>query len=840
MLMLLSTLALALAEKKDDNGEDSEESTPTIAEEVEDWTHYAGLFDLYLDPETGELRMVIDADDLGKEYIHFAQTRDGVLESGHFRGSYRGEMVFRIEKSYDKIEFIQENTSFYFDPESPIAKADMANISPSVLAALDIEVTDEDDDGNPTRYLIDAGELFLNEVFAQIKPSSRGGGGDRFSLGSLSGGKTKFVNVHNYQGNSDFVVDYVYENDRPTNYGSEAVTNARNVTVQMHHSIIAMPKNEYEPRIDDFRVGYFHNRVTDQTSSEPAPYRDLINRWNLVKKDPEAAVSDPIEPIVWWMENTTPVQFRDAIKEGVEAWNVAFEAAGFSNAVVVKMQPEDADWDAGDINHNVLRWTASPIPPFGGYGPSFPNPRTGQLLGADIMLEWIYVNNRYKYQDLYLPEKSNSQGVHMHNDNDGHVCDFPVFLADNLQMGLSTLEARGVANAEVNELIKQSIKHLVLHEVGHTLGLNHNMKASQTVSLENLHNTDWTDKHGLVGSVMDYTPINLAPEGVTQGKYFADAPGTYDIWAIQFGYDPDMNGDKRDAHLKRSMEPLLTFGNDADDMRSAGKAIDPRVNIGDLSGDTLAWSEQRLNLIDETLASLTEVSLKDGESFQLLVNNFSTLMRQKSSVGGIVSRYVGGVYVERGTTEQFADVQPYTPASLATQKEAMTLLGTHFFAPESFDVAMKLLPYLQPERRGYDFFSSTEDPKILESIERIQANILRHVLHPTVLRRMENSALYGNEYSIDDAIGDLSKQIFFGDLRGTVNAHRQRLQTMYVEELLYILDNEEYLYSSTAQAVAHQNLRDIQGWLALSGGGDIASKRHRQYIRQVLTTNLDD
>ena len=837
MLMLLSTLTLALAEKDNDNGDEDEESTPTIAEEVEDWTHYAGLFDLYLDPETGELGMVIEADDLGKEYIHFAQTRDGVLEAGHFRGSYRGEMVFRIEKSYDKIEFIQENTSFYFDPESPISNANMANISPSVLAALDIEVTDEDEDGNPTRYLIDAGELFLDEVFAQIKPSSRGGGGDRFSLGSLSGSKTKFVAVHNYEANSDFVVDYVYENDRPTNYGSAAVTNARNVTVQMHHSIIAMPDNEYEPRIDDFRIGYFHNRVTDQTSSEPAPYRDLINRWNLVKKDPEAAVSDPVEPIVWWMENTTPVQFREAIQEGVEAWNVAFEAAGFSNAMVVKMQPDDADWDAGDINHNVLRWTASPIPPFGGYGPSFPNPRTGQLLGADIMLEWVYVNNRYKYQDLYLPKQSSSPVEQLHDE---HVCDFPVFLADNLEMGISTLSARGVANAEVNELIKQSIKHLVLHEVGHTLGLNHNMKASQTVSLENLHNTDWTNKHGLVGSVMDYTPINLAPEGVQQGKYFADAPGSYDIWAIQFGYDPEMSGDKRDAHLKRSMEPLLTFGNDADDMRSAGKAIDPRVNIGDLSGDTLAWSEQRLNLIDETLLSLTDVSLKDGESFQLLVNNFSTLMRQKSSVGGIESRYIGGVYVERGTTEQFSDVQPYTPASLATQKEAMTLLSTHFFAPESFDVAMKLLPYLQPERRGYDFFGSTEDPKILESIERIQSNILRHVLHPTVLRRMENSALYGNEYSIDDAIGDLSKQIFFGDLRGTVNAHRQRLQTMYVEELLYILDNDDYVYSSTAQSVAHQNLRDIQGWLALSGGGDIASKRHRQYIRQVLTTNLDD
>ena len=169
-----------------------------------------------------------------------------------------------------------------------------------------------------------------------------------------------------------------------------------------------------------------------------------------------------------------PCSVQRSDKEGAEAWNVAFEAAGFSNAVVVKMQLDDAEWDAGDINHNVLRWTASPIPPFGGYGPSFANPRTGQLLGADIMLEWIYVNNRYKYQDLYIPEQASEQRNEAHDE---HFCDFPVYLADNLEMGISTLEARGAADAEVNELIAQTIKHLVLHEMGHTLGLNHNMKA---------------------------------------------------------------------------------------------------------------------------------------------------------------------------------------------------------------------------------------------------------------------------------------------------------------------------------------------------------------------------
>ena len=197
------------------------------------------------------------------------------------------------------------------------------------------------------------------------------------------------------------------------------------------------------------------------------------------------------------------------------------------------------------------------------------------------------------------------------------------------------------------------------------------------------------------------------------------------------------------------------------------------------------------------------------------------------------------MYVERGTTEQFKDIQPYTPVSKETQVEAMSMLGTHFFAPDAFDQEWSFYPIFN-HNDGYDFFGGTEDPKLLESIERVQYNVLRHLLHPTVLRRIENSSLYGNEYNIDEVVGDLSKQIFFGDLRGDVNAHRQSLQTMYVEELLYILNNKDYIYSSTAEAVAHQNLRNIQGWLALSGGGDVASKRHRQYLRQMLHYHLDN
>ena len=123
------------------------------------------------------------------------------------------------------------------------------------------------------------------------------------------------------------------------------------------------------------------------TSASVTPYRDVINRWHLVKKNSEAELSEPVEPIVWWMENTTPENIRDLIRTAALKWNEAFEKAGFKNALQIELQPDDSDWDAGDIRYNVLRWTSSPQPPFGGYGPSLANPRTGQIIAADIMLE---------------------------------------------------------------------------------------------------------------------------------------------------------------------------------------------------------------------------------------------------------------------------------------------------------------------------------------------------------------------------------------------------------------------------------------------------------------------
>ena len=162
-----------------------------------------------------------------------------------------------------------------------------------------------------------------------------------------------------------------------------------------------MPDEDYEIRFDDQRVGYFLTQVDNLTDPGTTNYRDLVNRWKLIKKDPSLDISEPIKPITWWIENSTPMEWRETIKEAVLQWNVAFEKAGFKNAIEVKIQPDDADWDAGDIRYNVLRWTSSPNPPFGGYGPSMVNPKTGEIIAADVMLEFVFFTNRVFNDKLY-------------------------------------------------------------------------------------------------------------------------------------------------------------------------------------------------------------------------------------------------------------------------------------------------------------------------------------------------------------------------------------------------------------------------------------------------------
>ncbi|MDT0558876.1 zinc-dependent metalloprotease [Ichthyenterobacterium sp. W332] len=828
--------------KKDDKTEAAapvpkKPKVKSISDLVKKSKKIEGLFTIYQDTVTGSLQMVVSEDQLGKEFIHFSQIANGVTDAGAFRGSYRGSKVFKIKKYFDKLEFATQNTSYYFDPSNAISRSKDANISEGIMATAKIEAHDKE----TGLYLIKADGIFLKETLSQIKPPRFPGQSPfAFSLGNLDKMKTKVNAIKNYPENTDMAVDYVYSKSSVLNGGSAAVTDGRNVSVTVHHSLIAMPNNDYQTRLDDPRVGYFLTQVTDQTDTGSIPYRDLVHRWHLKKKDPNAAISEPVEPIVWWMENSTPVEWRETITKGVLEWNKAFEKAGFKNAMVVKMQPDDADWDAGDIRYNVLRWTSSPNPPFGGYGPSFVNPRTGQILGADIMLEYVHFTNRVMYDKLFdLTTETKAFDPNDYMKDDKLFCSLGHVMHENTMFGQAVLAAANADDLEMERMKKEAMIALIMHEVGHTLGLNHNMKASHTLSPEELSNPEFIKGKCLTGSVMDYAGINLTKDKSKQGQFYDTSVGPYDVWAIQFGYTPFKNDAERNTLLNQSTKPELIFGNDADDMRAPGKAIDPRVMIGDLSNDQIGYSIDRIELVNDLMQNVKSKFVKDGQSYQELRRAYYILSGQRNIATGVISRFIGGVYVDRAMAGQQGATQPYTPVSLEDQKRAMNALAKYTFAPDAYNAPNDLYNYLALQRRGYNFFGGPEDPKIHAQVLSYQRNVLAHILHPNTLQRISDSELYGNKYSISMFLTDLNNAIFKADIYGNVNSFRQNLQLEYVNGLIAgLTGRQSSRYTHAAKSMMLYNLKTIRAMAAPSG--NIASKAHKQHLRTRIDNALKE
>ncbi|MEO0550947.1 MAG: zinc-dependent metalloprotease [Pseudomonadota bacterium] len=831
-------MGLALGVSAQEAEEAEEDKPETLAEYVEAFDAIEGLFPLFQDPETGEVYMEVGEDQLEEEFIYFLYSENGPVNTGHFRGGFRDNRIVSFSKHFDRIEIEAINTSYYFDEASALSLAADANISRAPMANLEIVATSEDEDS----FLISADAFLKSEALHQVTPwaSPDLRPGMIFSLGGLSSDKTRITKLANFPENTDIRVEYVYDNPTPLNYGNQSITDARSVAILVQHSFLEMPDDGFEPRQDDFRVGYFTNEATDLTSHSYTPYNDAINRWRLVKQDPEAEISDPVEPIVFWIENTTPVELRDTIRGAGLAWNSAFEAAGFSNAVDIRIQPDDAEWDAGDVRYNVLRWTSSPTPPFGGYGPSFTNPRTGEIIGADIMLEYIYLTNRMRYAEMYdtvgMPAIEETPFSHRH----GASCNFASHLQAEMMSARAMLGAQGASAEQMGDLVEQELYYLVLHEIGHTLGLTHNMRSSSTVSLADLQSEDALPTN----SVMDYPAINIAAAGETQGQFAVAEPAPYDVWAIQYGYSPDSAD--LDAILARSTERELAYGNDADDMRAPGRHIDPRVMISDLSDDPIGWAASRISLIDETLAMLPERALKEGETHQQLYSNYMALTGQRASAAFVTSRWVGGVFNNRAAIGQPGAETPMIPVPVADQRRALELLNQVAFAPDAFEAGEDLLDRLQIQRRGFNVFGVNTDPKPHARALNVQRGLLAHLMHPNVLTRLTDTRRYGGEYPVSTYMSELTEIMFAADARSAVNTYRQNLQIEYVTRLISIASGQgggqvatptgpAFLpgYDYIARTAALASLEEVKDYVRRRSS-DADTSAHRAHIRELI------
>lgn len=848
--LLIAPSAIAQDKKESKKKKGKSESTEKKEEKKEEdkfaditkkCSKSEGLFTIWRDSTSGKTYLEIRQDQLGKEFIYFNHVQDAPVEAGYFRGSYGGSKIITFNKSFEKMEVIQENTNFWFDPNSELSKAAQANINDPLLASEKIEAVSKD----KTKYLIDGDAIFLSEKFQIIKyPSPPGAPAG--VLGGLSKEKSKVSGINNYPQNTEIAVTYVYENSSPMMY-SDALADPRNITIKYQHSILEVPSNNFQPRADDPRIGYFSTQINDMTSFSATPYKDVIHKWNLEKKDPKAKVSDPVEPITYWIENTTPKELRPIIKEACERWNVAFEKAGFSNAVVCKEQPDDATWDAGDIRYNVLRWTSSPLPPFGGYGPSFVNPRTGQILGADIMLEFVAIVNRVNAENIFR-----SQGYLNDDELEAQVgqqirnpflCAAASMTNHDVIFGTTAASALGMNDAVNKEIVKQLLYRLVLHEVGHTLGLTHNMRASTMSTMADVKNPAKVEKDGLANSVMEYPAFNYQLNPKEQTLYCDTKPGPYDYWVIEYGYSPSVEDPKLEEYrLKkitdRSTEPNLMYGNDADDMRMSGKGIDPDVNIYDLTNDPVAYAAERCELVNAILPKLKDRFEKNNQSYHELLQAYLIASGEYANQIRIMTRQIAGVHYDRSYAGQGAAVRPFEPVSEARQKAAMDALAKYAFAPDAWSKANTLYNYLLQQRRGFDHFAFSEDPKIHARVLSMQKECLNHLLNGNVLQRVTDTQIYGNTYGLDEYMTSLTNSIFQADAKSTVNTFRQNLQVEYTTRLAEILDPKGR-FDHISRAMALSELKRIDSMMATGTSPDALTKAHRDYVRSIVKSALE-
>lgn len=812
---------------------------PTVADKVKSSKKMDGLFTVYQDTANGSVQMYVKKNQLGKEYIYQSFSMGGPTSLFLHQNMIRTTWIFRIKKSFDKLEFSQVNTNFWYDPQNAVSKSANVDVTEAVFYSAKIDGEDS------TGFIVAGDGLFLSEKLDPIKPLVAPGPAAQFvfNLGGLNVAKSGYKSVRSYPNNTDVIVELAYDNPAPFNRGGKDITDARYNRIRFQHSFLEMPTNDFRPRHDDPRVGYFTQEIDNLTSIKVADYKDVINRWNLVKKDPSAAISEPVEPIVWWVENTTPVEYRQTIVEAGEKWNEAFEKAGFKNAVVMKIMPDDATWDPADIRYNVIRWVSSPYPPYGAIGPSFVNPKTGQILGADITVEWMSGSSSPIAEELYDVKSINTDlpSILLGNNKNEEVripdnlkwmaCTLGQELKAQFTSGLTTLEATGAPDGEIKILHKEFLYYLIMHEMGHTMGLNHNMKSSQMLSPAQVNNKEVTHKMGLTGSVMDYPAVNVSTDRSKQGDYYTTKAGPYDLWAIEFGYTPFSPAEEA-AGLKkilsRSTEPGLLFGNDADDMRSpGGGGIDPRVMINDMSNDMVAYAEDRFGLVNSLMGKLKEKYSKPGKSYAELRARYGNLVGQRGSMAQSVSRYIGGVYVDRSFVGQETTTKPFTPVSEAYQKKAMALLTKYVFAPDAFKGDAALFPYLQAQRRGFNFFGSGEDLKAQTIILNMQVGLFAHLMSPTTLTRINNSTLYGNTYSSAEMINDLTNAVFAADLKTNVNLYRLNLQTEYVKGLAAITSAPVSPYDNASKASIYNTLKKIKGMLATAVSTDEQTRAHR-------------
>jgi hypothetical protein len=461
--------------------------------------------------------------------------------------------MMQFRRVGDKIQLVHRNTRFRAD-EGPMLRSMNENIGHSIVHTFDI-VSEQDS----TDHLLIKLSDFLVSDYANIGESVKSYFNQKPAI--FQKDKSYIDIVMGFEENVEVDAALTFQASEPPVLGTGAIPDYRSIPVGVRYSLFKLPEIPMQPRQADDRVGYFVEVIKDfSKDKEPDPYVMYVQRWQLIPSDTTAyrrgELTEPIEPIVFYIDHSVPKAYRPYVEQGIERWNEAFKEAGYKNAVKAKMAPNDTTWSPEDIRYSTVQWTAAHQMGYNAIGPSQTDPRTGEILNADILISSEFVRDGIQSYENLIPEihykkdqkqlkrlsptQAKLSGI-ISQEVARRTCLAEKGKAHQIGVQHALLAARGALEPGTSlpdEYLGDAIRDLVLHEVGHTLGLRHNFKASSGIKTDLLHDKEYTRKHGISLSVMDYNPVNIALEKEEQGYYWNQSVGTYDKWAIRYGYLP--------------------------------------------------------------------------------------------------------------------------------------------------------------------------------------------------------------------------------------------------------------------------------------------------------------
>jgi len=675
-----------------------------------------------------------------------------------------------------------------------------------------------------------------------------------------------------------------------------------------HYSISRIPDSAsaYKPRVADPRIGYFLTVRKDWTKKQGAEtlFDRYINRWHLEKRDPSAQLCAPKNPIVWYIEKTVPLKYRRWVKEGILEWNKAFQRCGFLDAIEVKQQEDydrdTKDLDPEDVRYNFFRWIVTGRP--FAMGPSRDHPLTGQILDADIVFddsmvrrylgdyerltgggdgwrpfepvveEFFRAHPQWRFRSAMErllpsvrlredPDETFRRNIMRHMYRRGRpLCECAAGMAEQLDFAGIALEARGLGR-DSDEFIGQIIKEIVMHEVGHCLGLRHNFKGSAWLPMKEVEEHH-AEGEANCGSVMDYNPAIVSPRGQEQGSFVTRSIGPYDYWAIEYGYRPVGPPHKNEEEMLakiagRVAEAGLDYATDEDTMSFISP--DPLANRYDMGRDVMSYAAGQIRLTESLLADIQEWAVKSGQPYSKLRRAVQNILNQRARVCIYVARFVGGQILNR---DQKGDPEGRVPVQVVQadrQREAMRFVCENVFAERAYEFDPALLSRLAPGRFGHwdsDDFDFQVEFNVHDYVAGSQHQCLLTLMNPFTIGRVHDNQIKfprdADVYTLAEHINQLTDAIWSEldeprrqgtDRRPFINGFRRNLQRMQLEMLMeLVLSDPDGTLPADANAIARRTVSRLSGKLAEALRAediDETSRAHMEDVKKRIDKALE-